>query len=151
MTELLHAGDLDLEFSGEYLLASGLTDFPLLQELADMLPPDANERSNALRNKALIQYIVRVTDACIERALKKKHPLQADLKRERSVLLGGRLACLLTMQGHVLHQWLMSRGIVVPRTRKVVDLRGLALGYLAECKKKLLDSRKQLQAILGHS
>ena len=45
MRRLLHAGDLDLQFSGEYLLASGLTYFPLLQEIANILRTDENARN----------------------------------------------------------------------------------------------------------
>lgn len=147
--ELPHAGELDLEFSGEYLLASGLTDFPLIKELSEMLPADANERSSALHNKALIEYVVRVTDACIERALKKQHPLQSALKRERAVLMGGRLIKLQTIDRHVLHRWLMSRGIVVPGNRRSLDMQACALEYLIGCRKNLPENRKQLQQLLN--
>lgn len=124
MRRLLRAGDLDLQFSGEYLLASGLTYFPLLQEIANILRTDENARNSVLHNKALITYIVLITDARIEKGLKEKHPIQleAELKRKRSVLVGGKLPCLPTMQRSQLHQWLMSRAIVVPGTRKGADL-----------------------------
>lgn len=117
-----------------------------------MLPADANERSSALRNKALIQYIVRLTDAFIEKALKEKYPLQADLKANRSVLLPeGRLACLLTMQGPALQKWLMSRAVVIPSTRSNPDKRAIALTYLLECKKNLYANKRHMQAMLSHS
>ena len=148
LRQLLHAGDLDLQFSGEYVLASGLTDFPLLQEIADMLPADPNERSSVLHNKAVVPYIVLITDARIEKALKEKHPLQADLKRNRSVLVGGNMTCLLTMRRSQLHKWLMSRAVVVPGTRKGADMERDALTYLIKCKKDLPANIKQLQALL---
>ena len=123
----------------------------MLQGIAELLPADANARSSALRNKALIHYIVRVTDAYIEKALKEKHPLAADLKRERSVLLGGKLACLPSMRGPVLHKWLMSREMVVPSTRRADDLLAIALKYLIDCKKKLLYNERRTQEILATS
>jgi len=114
-----------------------------------MLPADANERSSALHNKALIEYVVRVTDAYIERALKKQHPLQSALKCERAVLMGGRLTKLQTIDRHVLHRWLMSRGIVVPGNRRLLDMQACALEYLIGCRKSLPENKKQLHRLLN--
>lgn len=114
-----------------------------------MLPSDPNERSTALHNKALTEYIVRVTDACIEIALKKKHPLQSALKHERAVMVTGRLTILRTMRRPDLHQWLVSRRIVVPGTRRLVDLQKHAIEYLTENKTKHAENRNNLQNLLN--
>lgn len=131
-------------------MASGLTDFPLLQDIAELLPYGANERSVALHNinEALTEYIVRVTDACIEKALKKKHPLQSALKHERSVMVRGRLTPLQTMKRPELHQWLVSRGIVPTGTKTCVALQELAIRYVVGCKKKLAENTKQPHVLL---
>lgn len=92
---------------------------------------------------------MRVTDACIEIALKEKHSLQRALKLERAVMVTDRLTLLRTMRSAELHQWLVPRGIVVPGTRGLVDLQKLAIKYLTENKTKHAENTKHLQILLS--
>jgi len=57
-------------------MTSGMQAFPVMQEVASMLPADNHERGRALRNRAVTEYIVRLTDGRIEQALRRKYTLR---------------------------------------------------------------------------
>ena len=66
------AGDLGLAFSGIYLLTSSGKDFPLLVEIARLLPDENNAQARALRNTESAQLAMRITDRRVDASVRQK-------------------------------------------------------------------------------
>jgi hypothetical protein len=144
----LHAGDLGLEFSGDYLLTSTGKDFPLLVEIAQLLPAEDGARGRALRNQEAAQLVMRITDRRIDACVQKKVKGLTRLLEERSMIVNGHLQRLHTLHHAALCGLLASRGIVVSRSTKFLKLQEIADDYLKACKDRLVENKRRLKLIV---
>ena len=144
------AGDLGLVFSGIYLLTSAGKDFPVLVEIARLLPDEDYAQERALRNTEFAQLAMRITDRRVDASVRQKTRGPQGFDRERSLMVNGQLQRLRTLRHPELHASLASRGIVVRRSMSLPALRGAAEEYLDVCKDKLRDNMKRLKAMALH-
>jgi len=147
MRAALDAGDLGLEFSGEYLLTSTGREFPLLVEVATLLPTEDNARGRTLRNVEVAQLVMRITDRRVDACVRKKVKGLARFLEERSLIVDGHLQRLRTLRHAVLYGFLASRGIIVSRGMNFGRLIGIADDYLKACKDKLNENIKRLRLL----
>ena len=87
-------------------MTSGMQAFPVMQEVASMLPADNHERGRALRNRAVTEYIVRLTDGRTEQALCRKYTLRIELNEKRGVMVNDKLTPLKQLRLSDLRKWL---------------------------------------------